>query len=317
MAGGGADRFVAGDVTGTVVNDIEANLGADGRTDRVVVHGSEDRDFASVFGGGQFGTFVGGLASLVQLHGEDQVDEILIRGHGGDDNLNAGGVPATAPRLTLEGDGGHDDLAGGNGDDVLLGDAGDDFAEPNGGDDLALLGAGSDIARWDNGDGSDVVEGHDGHDVQLVIGSPEGEAMAATAEGRRVRFTRDLGGVSMALGGIEKLDTLALQGADALHVGDLSGTAMQQVEINVGGSLGGPASDGAADRVTVDGTAGDDAMAVRGQGTTVDLTGLPASVRINRADGANDTLAIDGGDGADTLDDAALRAGTIGLAFTD
>jgi hypothetical protein len=153
--------------------------------------------------------------------------------------------------------------------------------------------------------------------VLLFIGSADAEAMAVTAEGRRVRFTRDVGGIAMTLGGMEKIDALAQQGADALDVGDLSGTSMQHVEVNLGGSLGGPASDGAADRVTVAGTAGDDAMAVRGQGTTVDLTGLPAAVRINRADAATDTLAIDGRDGADTLDQAGLPAGTIGLAFTD
>jgi Ca2+-binding RTX toxin-like protein len=317
LAGGGADRLVAGDVTGTVVNDIDADLGADGRRDRVEVLGTDGRDFASVFGGGQFGTFVGGLGALVQLHGEEPIDEIVVRGRGGDDDISAGGVPPTAPRLTLEGDGGGDHLAGGNGDDILLGEAGDDFATPNGGNDLAVMGAGLDILRWDPGDGSDVFEGQAGHDVLVFLGSAEAEAMAATADGRRVRFTRDLGAIAMTLGGVEKIDAIAQQGADALRVGDLSGTSTQQVEINLGGSLGGPASDGAADRVDVDGTAGDDALVVRGQGTTVDLAGLPSAVRITRADAADDTLAIAGGAGADTLDTTGLPADTIGLDFTD
>jgi len=80
---------------------------------------------------------------------------------------------------------------------------------------------------------------------------------------------------------------------------------------------GSPASDAAADRVTVAGTGGDDAFAVRGAGTTVDLTGLPAAVKVNRADAATDTLAIDGGDGADTLDQSGLPAAAIGLEFSD
>ena len=69
--------------------------------------------------------------------------------------------------------------------------------------------------------------------------------------------------------------------------------------------------------MTVAGTGGDDAIAVAGGGTTADVTGLPATVRITRADAATDTLAIEGGDGADTLDAGGLAAGVIGLAFTD
>lgn len=317
VAGGGADTLVAGDVTGTAVNDVAADLGTDGRRDRVVVLGGDERDFGSVFGGGQFGTFVAGMSTLVQLEGAEAGDELVVRGRGGDDNLEAGGFPATGMQLTLDGDAGDDVLSGGNGHDTLLGGAGLDHATPNGGDDLALLGAGPDILRWDPGDGSDIVEGDEGQDVLLFLGSADAEAFAAVADGRRVRFTRDLGNIAMTLGGMEKIDTIAQGGADALAVGDLDGTSLQQVEINVGGSLGGPASDGQPDRVTVAGTRRDDAIAVAGAGTTADVTGLPAAVRITRADAATDTLAIDGGDGADTLDDSGLAPGVIGLAFAD
>jgi Ca2+-binding RTX toxin-like protein len=317
VARGGADRFAAGDVTGTVVNDIDTDVGTDGSTDRVVVHGGDESDFGSVFGGGQFGTFVGGMSALVQLHGAEPRDELTVRGRGGDDRLSAGGFPATGMQVTLDGDAGDDALEGGNGHDTLRGDAGTDHADPNGGDDVALLGAGLDILRWDPGDGSDVVEGQEGHDVLLFIGSADAEAFAATAEGRRVRFTRDLGSIVMTLGGMEKIDTLAQGGSDALAVGDLAGTSMEHVEVNLGGSLGGPASDGAADRVTVAGTAAADAIVASGAGTTADVTGLPATVRITRADAATDTLAIDGGEGADTLDASGLPSGTIGLEFVD
>jgi hypothetical protein len=317
VAHGGKDTLVAGDVTGTVVNDIDADLGTDGRTDRVIVDGGDDPDFGSVFGGGQFGTFVGGMSTLVQLHGAESGDELTVRGRGGDDNLNAGGYPATGMRLTLDGDGGDDALAGGLGHDLLLGDGGDDGVDPNGGDDVAFLGAGLDFVRWDAGDGSDVVEGQDGPDALVFLGSADPEAFAASAEGRRVRFTRDVGGIAMTLGGVERIDAFAQGGADALAVGDLSGTPVDHVEINLGGSAGGPASDGQADRVTVAGTRNDDAIAVAGSGTTADVTGLPAAVRITRADVTTDTLAIDGGDGADTLDDTGLAPGVIGLGFSD
>jgi hypothetical protein len=121
----------------------------------------------------------------------------------------------------------------------------------------------------------------------------------------------------MDLRDVEHLETLADGGADRLSVGDLSGTVAELVEINLGGAPGGPASDGAADVVDVLGTAGDDALRLTGAGTTAELTGLPATVRMHRADGATDRLAVQGGPGADSLDAAGLPAGLIGVDFAD
>jgi hypothetical protein len=59
--------------------------------------------------------------------------------------------------------------------------------------------------------------------------------------------------------------------------------------------------------VLVDGTAGDDAIAVRGAGTTADVSGLPAA----------DLLRLSGGGGADALDQSGLSPGVIGLEFAD
>jgi hypothetical protein len=162
-----------------------------------------------------------------------------------------------------------------------------------------------------------VVDGQAGRDSLLFIGSADAEAFTATAQGRGVRFTRDVGAIVMDLRDVEHLETLAGQGADTLSVGDLSGTVADLVEINLGGMPGLPASDGAADVVTVAGTAADDAMRVTGAGTTVDLTGLPAAVRLSRADGATDRLVVNGGGGADALDASGLPAGTVGVEFVD
>jgi hypothetical protein len=313
--GGGADTVVAGDVTGTAVNDVDADLGADGRADRVVVEGGDVSDFGSVFGGGGFGTFVGGMSTLVQLHGEEPADALTVRGRAGADNLSAGGYPSGGMQLTLDGGDGDDVLAGGNGPDTVLGGDGIDSAEPAGGDDVARLGADLDILRWDAGDGADTFDGQQGHDVLFVVGSAAPEAFAATADGTGARFSA--GADDLTLRGVERLDVLAQGGADTFAVGDLAGTPVVQAEVNLGGSPGGPASDGQPDRVSVAGTRGDDAIAVAGSGTTADVTGLPATVRVTRADAATDTLAIDGGDGADALDAAGLAPGVIGLAFTD
>ena len=315
--GGGADTVVAGDVTGSVVNDVDLDLAAaDGAADRVVVEGTDGPDFPSVFGGVP-DVFVGGLASLVQMRNAAPADALVVRGRAGDDVISAGGVPAGAPGITLEGGPGDDGIDGGDGDDLVIGGGGTDIVDPNRGDDVALLGSGLDGLRWDPGDGSDVVDGQAGPDSLLFIGSADDETFTATADGRGVRFTRDVGGIVMDLRDVEHLETLADRGADRLSVGDLSGTVAELVEINLGGALGSPASDGAADVVEVLGTAGDDALRLTGAGTTAELAGLPATVRMHRADGATDRLAVQGGAGADALDSTALPAGLIGVDFAD
>ena len=65
----------------------------------------------------------------------------------------------------------------------------------------------------------------------------------------------------------------------------------------------------------VDGTDKADAMKLTGKvvvAGTATLTGLPATVNISHAEGA-DTLAIDTRGGDDTLDTSAFAPGTIGL----
>ncbi|HKE80294.1 MAG TPA: hypothetical protein VKB54_13335, partial [Solirubrobacteraceae bacterium] len=90
------------------------------------------------------------------------------------------------------------------------------------------------------------------------------------------------------------------------------------VDISLGS--GGPGGDGAADRVTVQGTAGRDAMTLTGKvvvAGTATLTGLHAAVNISHAEGALDTLAIDTGAGQDSVDTSGLAPGTIGLEVRD
>ncbi len=72
--------------------------------------------------------------------------------------------------------------------------------------------------------------------------------------------------------------------------------------------------------MTVQGTDKADAMTLTGKvvvAGTATLTGLPATVNISHAEGALDTLAIDAGAGADTLDTSAFAPATIGLEVLD
>ena len=70
--------------------------------------------------------------------------------------------------------------------------------------------------------------------------------MEVSANGGRVRFTRDVANIVMDLNDVETVDVKSLGGADLLTVNDLSGTDVTNVADNVGGN------DGAADNVVVE-----------------------------------------------------------------
>ena len=82
-------------------------------------------------------------------------------------------------------------------------------------------------------------------------------------------FTRDIANVTMDLNDVEQIDFRALGGADNIVVGDLSGTDVTQVGIDLARPRGG--GDGAADTITVNATRGDDAIGVAG-----DAGGVPS-----------------------------------------
>ena len=57
--------------------------------------------------------------------------------------------------------------------------------------------------QWDPGDGSDTVEGQDGTDTMLFNGSNIGEVFDASANGGRLRFTRNVGAIVMDANDVE------------------------------------------------------------------------------------------------------------------
>jgi hypothetical protein len=111
---------------------------------------------------------------------------------------------------------------------------------------------------------------------------------------------------------VESIDFRALGGADNIVVGDLSGTDVTQVNIDLRGPAGGP--DAQPDTVTVNATQGDDFFGVAGDAGGVSVFGLQATVNMLFPD-ADDELTLNGLAGADTIDASALAAGTIGLTI--
>ena len=213
----------------------------------------------------------------------------------------ANGVFTTTKPTTIAGGNGDDTLLGGSGNETFDGGRGDDVADGNGGADTAFLGRGDDTFIWDPGDGSDRFEGGPGSDTMVFNGAPGNEAMAASANGGRVRFTRVQGTIVMDLDDVEAIDVRALAGADAITIGDVGATDLRRVDVDLATSLTDARPDGAADTVTVLGTDGVDTIRASALGGATEVSGLAATVDVLHADPKLDTLVLDSGDGADDV----------------
>ena len=120
------------------------------------------------------------------------------------------------------------------------------------------------------------------------------ENIDISADGQRVRLFRDVGNVTMDLGGIEHIQLNALGGADTVTVNDLTGTDAKQVAIDLSAMPGSGQGDGQADTVIVNGTAGNDRIGVVSSGSSIVVNGLAAQVTVNGAEGGNNSLVVNG-----------------------
>ena len=314
---GGNDTLIVDDLTGTDVktvnNDLAATLGGTtpgAGTAETIVNGTNGPDAIVATGATGAATVTGLAATVHVIHGDASRDELGIFALDGNDRVDATALHADATKLGVEGGAGDDTLLGGAGADVLSGGDGNDTVDGNQGADIALLGAGDDRFIWDPGDGSDVVEGQAGHDAMTFNGANAGEQFDVSANGSRVRFTRDVGAIVMDLAGIEEIDLNALGGADRLTVNDVSGTDLTEVQTDLTGGQG-VVDDGAADQVVVNGTARNDAITASGRSGKVSVTGLAATVDITNANQAQDQLAINGLSGDDAITGSDLAADAI------
>ena len=125
----------------------------------------------------------------------DADDQLVINGLGGDDTIDASTLRPSLIKLTLNGGDGNDFIAGSQGNDLIIGGRGND---------TLLGGSGNDTFVWNPGDGSDTVEGQGGTDTLLFNGANIAEKIDISANGSRVRFTRDVAAITMDLNGVER-----------------------------------------------------------------------------------------------------------------
>src|SRR5688572_12607190 len=143
--------------------------------------------------------------------------------------------------------------------DVILAGGGNDIVAGGRGDDVAVLGAGDDRFIWNPGDGNDVVDGGAGYDtLEFNGGANVNENVSITAGlFGLAQFKRDVANVTMTLNDLEIIRFAAGGGADNIKVGNLTGTDVQEVYIDLAGADV-TTGDGAVDKVTLDGTGGED-----------------------------------------------------------
>jgi Ca2+-binding RTX toxin-like protein len=236
------------------------------------------------------------------------VSAIGVRAGNGDDSVrvdDANGAFTDSIPTTIAGGPGDDSLEGGQlqvaaENETFRGGAGNDTVDGGKGSDTASLGEGNDAFRWDPGEGSDVIEGQEGTDTMLFNGAAADETVTMTATGGRLTFFRQPGNVTMDTDGVETVDFNALGGIDSVTVNDLTGTDVAETNLDLAGTLGGSAGDGAADSVVVTGTDGDDAIDITGNGSGADVTGLATAVSVTHAE-PTDTLSVDTLAGTDNV----------------
>ena len=302
-------------VTGAeLANDRIAVNGVGG--DTVNVNGTEGPDTMQIVPSpvaGYARTVVSGYTASVDVTG---ALTLSVNGLGGADTIVAGnGLAGLGIPLILNGGDGNNTITGGDGNDTIISGPGNNTVAGGRGSDVIFLGSGTNTVVWNPGDGSDTIDGQGTNNTLLFNGANVGENITVSANGTRLRLTRDVGSVTMDVDGVQTVDINALGGADNVTVNNLAGTDVTQVKVDLASPPGSGTGDGQVDKVIVNGTPAPDTINVTANGSAVNVTGLSAQVRITGAEVANDILIINGLDGVDTFIIGSGVTALIGLAL--
>ena len=348
----GADAITVNDLSGTDIKLVSLDLGDGGggdlAFDTVTVNGTNGNDKVKVSFPGA--VVFAGMPYQVGISSIDvDKDSITFNALGGNDSIDASKLPAGIVPIVLDGGTGNDvitggagddvvfgrddndklgggagddDLFGGNGNDAIDGGAGDDELIGNNGDDtitggtgndIALLAAGNDLFIWSSGDGSDTIEGGVDFDTLRLVGSKAGDTIGISANGTLTEIAAP-GGADLDVN-VEFIDIRALDGADTINIGDIAGTNVEAVAVDLAATLGGKAADAKVDTVTFTTANTIDTVVVAStkDGRTV-VHGPTVDISIAHA-GKTDQLVINAAGGADLVDAATLAAGKIALTL--
>jgi Ca2+-binding RTX toxin-like protein len=194
-------------------------------------------------------------------------------------------------------------ITGTNASETLVGTAGNDKITGGAGSDLVQMGDGADLFIWLSGHGKDTVEGGSGFDTARFTATKIADGLGLLADGAGARMFSNL--ESVGLDSIERVEIQALGGADTITIGDLEGTGVTEVAIDL-------SADGMADTVSTTGTLDNDIVNIASTAGKIVVAGLPAEVSIANA-AKTDFLFFDGGEGNDIINAAGLAAGKVSL----
>jgi Ca2+-binding RTX toxin-like protein len=220
-------------------------------------------------------------------------------------NANETITPAlVSPGVTTVGGTLPSDLAdvidGSGGDDTIDAAGGADTVRGGAGNDTVQLGAGDDTALWDFGDGIDTIDGGADFDTLVLAGSGGADDIAVSSPSAGVATVAFGGSLVATTRAVEQISLRPLGGADNIAIGDLSGTAVTTVAVNLADVSALP--DGFVDNLTIDGGGGDDTIALSLSGALLqvnDGAGPMPQVLISGFD-AFDTVHVRAGGGADS-----------------
>jgi len=253
------------------------------------------------------------LVRLLGLAGDDTltIDETngplpaaQLVGDAGNDTLNGG-----SQADQLDGGPGDDILRGGAGDDLLIGGTGSDQLIGGRGSDVEIGGGDDDVFVWSPGDGSDVLEGQAGNDTLVFNGANISENYDLSANGNRLRLTRDVANITMDCGDVERVILNPIGGADNVTVNDLAGTSVTKVQVDLSASGSAGIGDSQSDRVTVNGTASADIVDLNTTAAGTTVTGLAATVVVTAGEADFDTLQVNGLAGDDVINANGVTSG--------
>lgn len=173
------------------------------------------------------------------------VAKLVIQGGTGANNINLSGVTDTVFTLLSE-----VSIVGGQGNDVIVGSGVED------------------TIVWNNGDGSDRIDGGAGQDKLVVNGSTTGaDAFSVTASAGRLLFRRtNLVAFTLNVGSVEDLAVSGLGGNDSVKIGNTASSGL--VNVSLSGGAGDDTVDlrginlDALSLLTVNGDEGNDAIFV-------------------------------------------------------
>ncbi len=185
--------------------------------------------------------------------------------------------------------------------DVINAGGGNDFVSGGAGNDSVILGEGDDLYIWNLGDQNDTVEGGNGADTVQATGTQGGDTFEVYSQGGYAKIAA--AGGTLSAQNTEHIKVFAFGGADRIDVASMSGTTIQRIDIDLGGTVSGPPDD-AQDDVFVSGSNGNDIIALTRDGDSLRIAGLAAEVSVRGSDVA-DKLSLSGGIGDDRIDASA------------